>query len=376
MTVNGTLRFELEAVDGQARAARLHLAHGEVETPIFMPVGTAGTVKGMTPRELDEAGVQILLGNTYHLNLRPGLDVIERFGGLHDMMGWRKPILTDSGGYQVFSLKDLRKISEEGVAFRNHLDGAKEMFSPEHVIAIQETIGSDIMMAFDECPALPATRSYLVDSLARTTRWARRCIDARTRPECALFGITQGGVDLDLRRAHVDELSQLPFDGFAIGGLSVGEAKPKMYETVAAVAPRLVADKPRYLMGVGTPRDLIECIRRGVDMFDCVLPTRNGRNGQLFTSRGRLVIKHANYRLDQRPPDPDCQCYTCQNFSRAYLRHLFKSGEMLAGRLITGHNIAYYLRLMGDARAAIKDGRFDAFASECVRAWDDSPRGA
>jgi queuine tRNA-ribosyltransferase len=376
MSLAKNFRFEVEATDGEARIGRMHLAHGEVETPIFMPVGTSGTVKGITPLELEEARVEILLGNTYHLFLRPGLDVIAKFGGLHKMMGWRHPILTDSGGYQVFSLKDLRKISEEGVMFRNHLDGAKHLFTPELVVEIQETLGSDIMMAFDECPPLPADRSYLVESLARTTRWAKRCLAARTRPDCALFGITQGGVDLELRRAHVDELCQLPFDGFAIGGLSVGEAKPRMYETVEAVAPLLPAHKPRYLMGVGTPRDLIECIERGVDMFDCVLPTRNGRNGQLFTSRGRMIIKHAKYRLDDSPPDPECSCYTCSNFSRAYLRHLFKSGEMLAGRLMTGHNLAYYLVLVRRARAAIRTGNFQAFKSECLAGWAESGRGA
>ncbi len=368
--------FEITHTDGNARAGRLTLAHGVVETPIFMPVGTLGTVKGLTPDDLRGAHVQILLGNTYHLFLRPGLEVLAAHGGLHGMMGWSGPILTDSGGYQVFSLKDLRRITEEGVTFQNHIDGSKHLFTPEKVIQIQEVIGSDIMMAFDECPPLPCERDYMVRSMERTTRWAVRCLQARTRPECALFGIVQGGVDIELRRQHLAQLQSLPFDGFALGGLSVGEAKPRMYETVEAIAPELPAHRPRYLMGVGTPEDLLACVQRGVDMFDCVLPTRNGRNGQLFTSRGRLSIKQATYRLDLQPPDPECACATCARFTRAYLRHLYIADEMLAGQLITLHNVHYYLHLMQGMRDAIRAGRLDAFAQACRDGWRESPRGA
>lgn len=361
--------FEVIARDGEARRARLTLAHGVVETPIFMPVGTLGTVKGLTPEELRVSNAQIILGNTYHLYLRPGLEVVEALGGLHKMMHWDGPILTDSGGYQVFSLKELRKIKEEGVLFRDHIQGDRHMFSPELVIKIQETLGSDIMMAFDECPELPCTREYMVKSMDRTTRWARRCLEARSKPECALFAIFQGGVDVELRLRHLEELSAMPFDGFAIGGLSVGEAKPQMYDTVEAVAPRMPAGRPRYLMGVGTPQDLLECIWRGVDMFDCVMPTRNGRNGQLFTSRGKLVIKHARWKTWAGPVDEECDCYTCQHYSRAYLRHLFISNEMLGGRLMTLHNVHYYLKLVERAREAISRGELRAYIDRTTQGW-------
>ncbi|MEL6178098.1 MAG: tRNA guanosine(34) transglycosylase Tgt [Myxococcota bacterium] len=371
--------FTVTARCGAARCGRMTLAHGEVETPIFMPVGTAGTVKGQTPEALKGADVEILLGNTYHLFLRPGLDVLKLHGGLHDMMHWDRPILTDSGGYQVFSLKELRTIHEEGVEFRNHIDGSKHLFTPESVIGIQEVIGSDIMMAFDECPPLDAEtvdRRYLEQSMARTTRWAKRCLSARTRADCALFAITQGGTELDLRQHHLEELLPLPFDGFAIGGLSVGEAKPRMYETVEAVAPQLPEDRPRYLMGVGTPEDIVACVARGVDMFDCVLPTRNGRNGQLFTRHGRMTIKHARYRMDKGPVDPHCDCPTCTHYSRAYLRHLFISREMLAAHLVTLHNIHYYLDLIAELRAAIRAGTLDVFIAQCREGWSRSERGA
>ena len=362
--------FEVTAQDGQARQGRLTLAHGDVHTPVFMPVGTYGTVKGMPPEAIEATGAQIILGNAYHLYIRPGLEILGLHGGLHKMMGWNKPILTDSGGYQVFSLKELRKISEEGVEFRDHKAGDKHKLTPEAIIAAQEVIGSDIMMAFDECPDLTRPRRYLEASMARTTRWAKRCLEARTRPDCALFGITQGGVDLELRQRHIEELCPLPFDGFAIGGLSVGEAKSAMYETVEAVAPTLPADRPRYLMGVGTPNDLLECIRRGVDMFDCVMPTRNGRNGQVFTSQGRRIIQHARYKQDLEPLDPNCDCYTCQNYSRSYIRHLFVNNEMLAGYLLTLHNIHYYINLVDGARAAIAAGGLDAYIARVQAGWE------
>ena len=363
-------RFELLATDGPARRGRLHLAHGVVETPVFMPVGTYGTVKGMTPEHLTGIGAQIILGNAYHLYLTPGLDVIGDHGGLHAMMGWDRPLLTDSGGYQVFSLKELREISEDGVVFRDHRSGDKHLFTPEKVIAIQEVIGSDVMMCFDECPELPAAPGYLEQSMDRTTRWAKRCLNARTREDCALFAITQGGVDPALRLRHIETLAALPFDGFAIGGLSVGEAKPAMYDTVEVCAPALPPDRPRYLMGVGTPRDLIECVLRGVDMFDCVMPTRNGRNGQLFTSRGKLIIKHARFERDLAPPDPECGCPTCSQFSRAYIRHLFKQNEMLAAHLITLHNLYFYLALMRGLQTSIEDGSSLSWARAWLAQWD------
>ena len=367
------ISFDVTATCGEARCGTMQLAHGEVKTPIFMPVGTAGTVKGINPMQLEAAGVEILLGNTYHLFLRPGLEVLELHGGLHNMMGWTKPILTDSGGYQVFSLEELRKITEEGVEFQNHIDGSPHLFTPENVIGIQEVIGSDIMMAFDECPPMTEGLDYIKRSMERTTRWARRCLDARTRPDCALFGITQGGVDQALRAEHIEALCELPFDGFAIGGLSVGEAKERMYETVEFAAPRLPADRPRYLMGVGTPEDIVACVYRGVDMFDCVMPTRNGRNGQLFTRNGKIKIKQARYKLDTAPPDPECGCYTCAHFSRAYLRHLYLAHEMLAGQLVSLHNIHYYLELVGELREAIETGTLDARVASMRSAWAAGP---
>lgn len=371
MTEFPLIPFEVKARDGEARRAEMRLAHGVVETPVFMPVGTYGTVKGLTPRTIEECGAQILLGNAYHLFIRPGLEVLGLHGGLHGMMGWDKPILTDSGGYQVFSLQDLRKISEEGVEFRDHKAGDKHKLTPERVVAIQEVIGSDIMMAFDECPVPSAPMAYLEESLARTTRWARRCLDARTRSDCALFGITQGGVDPGLRVRHIEEMGELGFDGFAIGGLSVGEAKPAMYDTVELSAPKLPWDRPRYLMGVGTPRDLLQCIARGVDMFDCVMPTRNGRNGQAFTSQGKLIIKHARWRTSMEPLDPECDCYTCQNFTRSYLRHLYVNNEMLAGQLVTLHNLHYYLRLVDGAREAIGEGRLKSYIATHEAGWEE-----
>ncbi len=353
--------FDFEEVgrDDNARAGVVTTAHGEIETPIFMPVGTLGTVKAMRPDQLrDEVEAQIILGNTYHLYLRPGLEVVELHGGLHEMMNWDRPILTDSGGYQVFSLEELRTIKEDGVEFQDHISGARHFFTPEKVIAIQETLGSDIMMVFDECPPADASREYMRNSMERTTRWAVRCLEARTRDDCALFGILQGGTSREMRREHADALFELPFDGFAIGGLSVGESSEAMYETVGFTTPMMPDDKPRYLMGVGKPQDLVECIYRGIDMFDCVIPTRNARNGQCFTSEGPVKIRNAPYAKDMGPLDPRCDCYTCSNFTRAYLRHLYKSREMLAGQLCTLHNLRYFQTLVRDARKAILDGRF------------------
>jgi queuine tRNA-ribosyltransferase len=363
MTVQcDTFSFDVQAEDGAARAGVMQTAHGPVDTPIFMPVGTKGSVKAMTPEDLsDEISAQIILGNTYHLYLRPGLDIIRKHGGLHEFMSWDGPILTDSGGYQVFSLQDLRTIKEDGVEFQDHIEGSSHLFTPERVVEIQETLGSDIMMAFDECPALPCSDEYMRDSLQRTTRWEERCLAARTRTDCALFGILQGGTSPSFRRDHIEALCDLPFDGFAIGGLSVGEAKDKMYETVALSTPLMPADKPKYLMGVGKPDDLVESIARGIDMFDCVIPTRNARNGQCFTSTGVVKIRNAPYAEDLGPLDPNCGCHTCQNYTRAYLRHLYKSKEILSARLCTLHNLHYFVSLTRRARQAIIDGSFEEF---------------
>lgn len=359
------LQYEEVARDGKARAGLLHTTHGTIETPIFMPVGTLGTVKSMTPEDLeDEVGAQIILGNTYHLYLRPGLEVVELHGGLHNMMNWHKPILTDSGGYQVFSLKDLRKIREEGVEFQDHIRGSRHLFTPEKVVHIQETLGSDIMMAFDECPPHDAPISYMQKSMARTTRWAQRCLDARTREDCAMFGILQGGINEKMRREHADQMLDLDFEGWAIGGLSVGEESSAMYDMAELSTELMLDHKAKYMMGVGKPDDLIECIGRGVDMFDCVLPSRNARNGQALTSIGAVTIRNATYEKDLSPLDPNCSCYTCKNYTRAYLRHLYKSKEMLYGRLCTLHNLHFYLKLVKGARQAIIDGRFEDYKKE------------
>lgn len=368
-----TFSFRVDGVDGMARATTIETRNGIIETPVFMPVGTAGTVKAMTPEELiDDVKAQIILGNTYHLYLRPGLDVIEKHGGLHGMMNWSLPILTDSGGYQVFSLKDLRKIREDGVEFQDHIEGSTHLFTPEKVIQIQETLGSDIMMVFDECPPHDADDDYMKTSLDRTTRWEKQCLEARTRKDCALFGILQGGTSKKWREYHAKELVDLPFDGLAIGGLSVGEANEAMYSTVEHTTPLMPDDKPKYLMGVGKPDDLMECIARGIDMFDCVLPTRNARNGQCLTSRGKVVIRNAQYAEDLSPVDPDCDCYTCANYTRAYIRHLYKSREILAARLCTLHNLHYYLGLTRAAREAILAGKFADFREAYYRKKQES----
>ena len=329
-----------------------------------MPVGTQATVKSMTPDDLQQIDAKIILGNTYHLYLRPGHELVRKLGGLHRFMQWHGPILTDSGGFQVFSLGELRKITEEGVKFQSHIDGSRHFISPEVSIAIQEALGSDIMMCFDECPPSPANFDYVMKSLEMTTRWARRCKEAKTRDDQALFGIVQGGIFPELRQRSMNDLLEIGFDGYALGGVSVGEEKERMLDVIRFSAPMFPADKPRYVMGIGTPEDLIEAINAGFDMFDCVMPTRNARNGMLFTSFGRVNIKRGEYLDDESPLDPECSCYVCRTFSRAYLRHLFRCGEILSARLNTLHNLHYYLNLMKDARAAIMAGRFTAFRSE------------
>ncbi len=358
--------FELLAQDKgtAARRGRLHTRRGTVETPVFMPVGTQATVKGMLPETLVQIGAQILLGNTYHLYLRPGHELVKQLGGLHRFMNWSGPILTDSGGFQVFSLGELRKIDEDGVTFQSHIDGSRHRLTPESSIEIQQALGADIVMAFDECIPWPAERSYVAESTARSGRWARRCRQAHRRDGSALFGIVQGGMDMDLRRASAEELMAIGFDGYALGGLSVGEETEQMYDIMAQALPLLPADQPRYVMGVGTPENLIEGIARGADMFDCVMPTRNARNGVLFTSFGRISIKQARYRDDDGPVDPACTCYVCRHYSRAYLRHLFQANEILSSVLNTHHNLHYYLHLMAEARQALEEGRFAAFRRE------------
>lgn len=341
-----------------ARLGRLHTPHGVIETPIFMPVGTQATVKAMTPEELKEIGSQIILSNTYHLYMRPGHDLIERAGGLHKFMNWDKPILTDSGGFQVFSLGPLRKIKEEGVEFRSHLDGSKHFLSPEKATEIQNALGSDIIMAFDECAPYPADRQYVKNSLERTTRWLERCKAAHKYPEKqALFGIVQGGMYRELREQSAKEITAIDLPGYAIGGLSVGEPKDMMYEVLDYTVPLLPEDKPRYLMGVGSPDDLLEGVLRGIDMFDCVLPTRIARNGTAMTSQGKVVVRNASYAEDFTSLDSECDCYTCKNYTKAYLRHLIKCNEILGARLLTIHNLHFLLKMMENVREAIKEDR-------------------
>ena len=341
-----------------ARLGRLHTPHGVIETPIFMPVGTQATVKAMTPEELKEIGSQIILSNTYHLYMRPGHDLIERAGGLHKFMNWDKPILTDSGGFQVFSLGPLRKIKEEGVEFRSHLDGSKHFLSPEKATEIQNALGSDIIMAFDECAPYPADRQYVKNSLERTTRWLERCKAAHKYPEKqALFALVQGGMYKELREQSAKEITAIDLPGYAIGGLSVGEPKDMMYEVLDYTVPLLPEDKPRYLMGVGSPDDLLEGVLRGIDMFDCVLPTRIARNGTAMTSQGKVVVRNASYAEDFTSLDPECDCYTCKNYTKAYLRHLIKCNEILGARLLTIHNLHFLLKMMENVREAIKEDR-------------------
>jgi queuine tRNA-ribosyltransferase len=353
--------FGIRATDGFARRGTLTLAHGTVETPAFMPVGTYGTVKAMSPAELVGLGAQIVLGNTFHLWLRPGLEVISKHGGLHRFMGWERPILTDSGGFQVFSLGALRKLSEEGVAFQSPVNGDRLFLTPEEAMRIQRTLNSDIAMAFDECTAYPATRDEAAQSMRLSMRWAERSRRAHEGNANAVFGIVQGGMYEDLRDESAGELVRIGFDGYALGGVSVGEPKEDMRRIVEHCAPRLPAHAPRYLMGVGTPEDIVHAVANGIDMFDCVLPTRNARNGWLFTSRGDVKIRNARHREDTGPLDPDCACYTCRHFSRAYLHHLDRTGEMLGPRLNTIHNLHYYLTLVAGLREAIAAGKLAEF---------------
>ena len=364
----------------KARLGKLVTAHGEINTPVFMPVGTQGTVKTLSNDELKDAGAEIILGNAYHLYLRPGLKIIEKAGGLHKFMGWDRPILTDSGGYQVFSLATLRKLSDNGAEFSSHIDGSKHVLTPENVIDIQRSLASDIMMMFDECVHYPAAKDYVEQSLALTTRWARRSKaffnERRTTNDerRMLFGIVQGSTYLDLRKRAVEDLVAIGFDGYAIGGVSVGEGRDLIYEIAGHTAALLPEEKPRYLMGVGMPQDILEAIAQGCDMFDCVVPTRNGRNGQAFTSNGELQLRNAEYKEDFRPIDETCSCFTCRTHTRAYIRHLFNTDEILGLRLVSLHNIHFYVKLMQLSRKAIAEGRFASFKNEFAAKYNKEKR--
>jgi queuine tRNA-ribosyltransferase len=355
-----SFHFNLIAKDQRARAGEFHTPHGVLETPLFAPVGTQATVKALTPRQLEETGAKLLLANTYHLYLRPGEDLIAKMGGLHSFMHWSDPILTDSGGYQVFSLSSQREIDEEGVTFRSHIDGSQHRFTPELAIAIQEKLGADVIMAFDEC-APPYDLAYNEKAMTRTHRWAERCLEVKTRRDQALFGIVQGGIFPDLRAQSAEFISSLDFPGIAIGGLSVGETKEEMAAMLDVVIPLLPEDKPRYLMGVGSPEDIVDGVVRGIDLFDCVLPTRMARNHAALTRRGRLNLRNATFAEDPRPIDEDCMCYTCQSFTRAYLRHLIVAQEILAATLLTIHNLQMLFALIVDLREAIKNGQLETF---------------
>lgn len=366
------MKFQVlcEDKESNARCGRIETARGAIDTPVFMPVGTAASVKSLSPDELESLGAQIILGNTYHLCLRPGDERVARLGGLHKFMGWSRPILTDSGGFQVFSLARINKIEEEGVRFQSHLDGSHRLLSPETAVAIQKNLGADIMMCFDECTPWPVTCEYAAESVNRTIRWAKRSKEAAAGSDQALFGIVQGSVFPDLREMCLENLLRIGFDGYALGSLSVGESKEQMLEILNRLAPMLPASSPRYVMGVGTPEDLIEGVRAGVDMFDCVMPTRNARNGTLFTSRGTLNIKNTAFADDPDPIDPGCDCYTCRRFSRAYLRHLYISRELLSYRLNTIHNLHFYLGLMAQMRAAIAAGNFEQWRGGWIAGRD------
>ncbi len=358
------MKFTLLNQSGNARRGRMTFARGTVETPAFMPVGTYGTVKGMRPEQVAETGAEILLGNTFHLMLRPGTEIIRKHGDLHDFMNWPGPILTDSGGFQVFSLGELRKITERGVHFRSPVNGDAVFLGPEESMAVQRALGADIVMIFDECTPYPADRRQAEDSMQLSLRWAQRSREAHGESAAALFGIVQGGMYTDLRLASLDGLTAIGFDGYAIGGLSVGEPHEERIKVLDALNPAMPAERPRYLMGVGTPEDIVEAVSRGVDMFDCVMPTRNARNAHIFTSEGTLRLRNARFRDDTGPLDPDCDCYTCRHYSRAYLYHLDKCNEMLGSHLNTVHNLHYYQRLMTDIRGAVETGRFGDFVAD------------
>lgn len=358
--------FKLIGRSGQARAGVLETRSGQVETPAFMPVGTQATVKGMSPAEIRATGAQMVIMNTYHLWIRPGDAVVKQLGQLHEFSRWAGPIVTDSGGFQAFSLADRTRLTEDGFTFSSHLDGSKMQLSPEVAMQVQANLGSDIAMQLDVCPPGQAPRQEVLEAVLRTTRWAERCLAARA-PEQAVFGIVQGGTEVDLRMKHLDELSALPFDGLALGGFSVGEPTSRMHEVLARVAPHMDPHRIHYLMGVGTPADLVRAVGVGVDLFDCVMPTRNARNGQVFVRGGKLVIKNARYRLDRAVLEPGCDCETClSGYSRAYLRHLYQAGEILGHRLLSIHNVRFYGRLMQEARAAILEDRYEAFAAEVL----------
>lgn len=359
--------FELEREDSRARAGRFHTPHGTLSTPVFMPVGTQATVKAVTPDQLEALNAQIVLANTYHLYLRPGADLVERVGGLHSFMNWNRPILTDSGGFQVFSLAARRKVTDDGVTFRSHIDGSEHRFTPESAVAVQEKLGADIIMAFDECAPYPAEKEYVREAMLRTHKWAVRCCRAHVREGQVLFGIVQGGVHSDLRQESARFMAELDLPGYGIGGLSVGESKGQMGGALDITTQILPANKPRYLMGVGSPEDLLNGIALGVDMFDCVLPTRNARNGSLLTTDGRVNIKGAAFKNDLAPPVPTCNCYTCRNFSRAYIHHLFRAEELLAYTLATIHNLHFLIELTSAARIAIMESRFERFRAEFLR---------
>ncbi len=362
-------QFQLEKKDGQARAARFQTAHGEFKTPVFMAVGTKATVKAMSPHELKDIGCQVVLGNTYHLHIRPGEELIKTMGGLHEFMNWHGPILTDSGGFQVFSLSALRKITEEGVEFRSHIDGKKLFISPEKSMEIQMDLGSDIIMAFDECLSWPNPEDKIRESMALTHRWLQRCKDSMTREESLLFGIVQGGLNRDLRLESLEQILSVDLPGYAMGGFSVGEPPEVMHQLLPDVVPQMPEDKPRYLMGVGTPLDLVIAVDSGIDMFDCVLPTRVARNGTLYTSQGKVSIKRKEYREDPSPLDPECDCYTCQNYTKSYLRHLYMAGEILGARLNTIHNLRFYFHLMEQMREAILAGEWSQFRDQFLARW-------
>ena len=364
--------YELIKKDRRTKARRgiVHTPHGDIQTPVFMPVGTAATVKAMRPEEVRDMGAEIILSNTYHLYLRPGHEIVREAGGLHSFMNWDRAILTDSGGFQVFSLGPLRKITEEGVEFRSHIDGSKHMLSPEKSIEVQTALGSDIMMAFDECAPYPSDRNYIIESMARTHRWLRRCKEAQTDHENqALFGIMQGGFYHDLRKQSAKAVTDLDLPGYAIGGLSVGEPKEVFIEMLDSCVDYLPEDKPRYIMGVGTPDYLFEGVERGVDMFDCVLPTRIARHGMAMTSHGRLNIKNARFERDFGPLDPECDCYTCRNYSRAYLRHLYKADEMLSSMLLSNHNLHFLVKMMDNIRKSIEEDRFTEYKDDFYRKY-------